>query len=64
MPQVIITITADGQSKVEAKGVRGAGCQALTRDIEKALGTTAADTKTAEFHQASAATTRREVQQQ
>jgi hypothetical protein len=49
MPQVIITITADGQSKVEAKGVRGAGCQALTRDIEKALGTTAADTKTAEF---------------
>ena len=62
MSQIIVTITPDGHSTVEAKGVRGSGCQALTREIEKAIGATASDSKTAEFHQ-QAATTRREVQQ-
>lgn len=50
MPQVIITITPDGQSKVEAKGVSGPTCKDLTRSIERALGKTTADQNTAEFH--------------
>ncbi len=63
MSQVIVTITPDGHSTVEAKGVRGSGCQALTREIEKALGVNTGDNKTAEFHQQAVATMRREVQQ-
>ena len=49
--QIIIEINEDGEAKVEVKGHAGAGCKALTENIEKALGATVQDVKTAEFHQ-------------
>lgn len=51
MQTVIVNIDADGEVKVEAQGVAGSGCQALTRAIEQALGTTSADVKKPEFFQ-------------
>ncbi len=49
-PTVEITIGPDGSVKVGAKNVAGPGCKQLTAEIEKALGTTTADVKTADFH--------------
>jgi acylphosphatase len=49
--QVIVNVDPDGNVKVEAAGVKGQGCQALTRAIEQALGTTTADTKKSEYYQ-------------
>ena len=51
MPQVIITIDAQGQATVEAKNVTGSGCKKLTADIERALGQTSADQNKPEFFQ-------------
>lgn len=59
--QVIITISAAGQSKVETRGLTGTGCQSLTRDIERALGRTERDEKKPEFFQT--ADTRQEQRQ-
>jgi len=58
MKQVIVTIDADAEVKVEAKGTKGAGCAALTRAIEQALGTTTGDVKKPEFYQTEAASER------
>jgi len=52
MPQVIITISRKGQSKVETKAVTGSSCQSLSRDLEAALGKTTGDEKKPEFFQA------------
>lgn len=52
MQQVEVTIGADGSVKVEANGVRGSGCKALTAAIESAIGTTTSDVKKPEFMQA------------
>ncbi len=43
MPQVIVTISEEGDVKVEAKGVTGTGCKALTKAIEDSLGTVKSD---------------------
>lgn len=51
MQSVIVTIDDKGEVKVEAQGVVGQGCQALTRAIESALGNTTADLKKPEFNQ-------------
>jgi hypothetical protein len=51
MPQVIVNIDAAGEVKVEANGVTGSGCQALTRAIEESLGSTSADQKKPEYFQ-------------
>ncbi len=45
-----IVVKANGETTVEAKGVIGKGCQALTAAIESALGSRAADTLKPEFH--------------
>ena len=50
--QVIVTIDADGNVKVEAQHVNGPGCRRLTEEIEKAIGRTTADVKKPEFHRA------------
>jgi hypothetical protein len=34
-----ITISATGEVKIEVKGVQGAGCLDLTKNLENALGT-------------------------
>ncbi len=51
MQNVHITIGTDGDVKVEVNGVAGSGCEALTKEIEGALGTTTSDTKTGEYYQ-------------
>lgn len=51
MPEVIVNVDADGNVKVEAQGVRGSSCAALTRAIEQAIGTTVKDQKTAAYFQ-------------
>jgi hypothetical protein len=50
MQEVIVNVDAEGGVKVEAKGVIGQGCQALTRALEQALGDTTADQKKAEYY--------------
>lgn len=38
-PEVVIDIDRTGGVKIEVNGAQGAGCEALTRDLERALGT-------------------------
>lgn len=49
--EITITIDAQGNVEVSVKGVKGQGCKALTREIEKALGKVTADKKTREYHE-------------
>jgi ABC-type phosphate/phosphonate transport system ATPase subunit len=42
----------DGKTVIKVEGHAGSGCQALTSELEKALGTTTGDTKTQEYYQA------------
>ena len=49
--EIHVRISEAGDVKVEAKGVVGNGCAALTKAIEQALGTTTGDVKKPEFHQ-------------
>lgn len=51
MQTVIVDISPEGEVAVAAEGVKGSGCQALTRAIEAALGTTVGDVKKPEFFQ-------------
>ena len=44
-----IVITEEGETTVETKGVKGSGCQALTKAIEAALGSTTGDVKKPEY---------------
>ncbi|MEQ8854792.1 DUF2997 domain-containing protein [Gimesia sp.] len=46
-----ITVTPDGQTRVETKGFSGAGCREASRFIEEALGKRASERTTAEFFQ-------------
>ncbi|MEW6545047.1 MAG: DUF2997 domain-containing protein [Nitrospirota bacterium] len=50
MAEVIVRIAPDGSVSVEVKGVKGQGCQALSKVLEDALGTTTSDRKTADFY--------------
>ena len=52
MPQVIIDITPDGETTMEARGFQGAQCKDATSALERALGTTTKDVKTPEYSQA------------
>ena len=49
--EVIVTISPEGETKVEVKGHAGPGCSEVTRRLEAALGETVADIKTREYHQ-------------
>ena len=51
MPQVIIDITPEGETTIDAQGFQGAQCSDATRAIENALGTTAKDAKKPEYSQ-------------
>lgn len=51
MQQVIVTVDETGEVKVEAKGVKGRGCKALTDAIERAIGDVTGDRQTPEFTQ-------------
>jgi hypothetical protein len=57
MPQIVeVTVGVDGSVTVEAKGVVGSGCKALTAAIEKAIGTVTEDVKKPEFHRTASQT--------
>ena len=49
MKQIVVTIDTDGNSKVEAVGFSGSGCQDATKAIEAALGGVSDDVKKPEF---------------
>lgn len=52
MPQELeIKVTKDGAVEIKVKGVSGPGCEALTKDIEDALGTVTSREKTGEYFQ-------------
>lgn len=51
MPQIEVTIDNEANVTVDAQGVRGSGCQALTKAIESAIGQTTGDVKKPEFNQ-------------
>ena len=46
-----ITVTPDGQTRVETKGFSGAGCREASRFIEEALGKRTSEQTTPEFFQ-------------
>ena len=52
MEEIIVEVAANGDVRVEGKGIKGHGCTALTKAIEEALGTVASRKLTAEFRAA------------
>lgn len=52
MEQVIVTIDEQAAITVEAKGVVGSGCAALTKALEDALGATTGDVRKPEYFSA------------
>ena len=55
MPEIEVTVSADGQVQIEALGVVGASCLDLTRALEEALGSVESRScKTEYFEQAEA----------
>ena len=63
MPAIIIDITPDGETTVEAQGYRGVHCLDATRAIERALGETTKDSKKPEFTQSPIAAAKKARQQ-
>ena len=50
MKTIEITISPDGQSRVETKGFAGSDCREASKFIEQALGKQTGEQLTAEFH--------------
>jgi hypothetical protein len=50
-----VIVSPTGETTVQTKGYAGAECLQASKFLEQALGLTAADTKTAEFYQSTAA---------
>ena len=50
MPQIIVTVKADGTTEVSVHGVKGQGCEALSKALEASLGTAETKKHTGEFH--------------
>jgi len=46
-----ITVSPQGQTRVETKGFTGAECKQASKSLEEALGVTTAESVTSEFHQ-------------
>ena len=51
MKTIEITVSPQGQTKVETKGFSGSECREASRFLELALGRITGETLTAEFHQ-------------
>ena len=51
MKIIEITVSPDGETKVETRGFTGGECREASRFVEQALGRRTAETLTAEFHQ-------------
>jgi hypothetical protein len=53
MTQIIeVTVSPQGETRIETKGYSGAACQQATRALEAVLGLRASETLTAEFYSA------------
>lgn len=50
--QIIVTISPEGDSKIEAVGFKGGACAAATKPLEEALGVVTDRKLKPEFHQA------------
>jgi len=50
--RIEVNIDAAGGITVQAQGVNGSGCTALTQALERELGSVTQDEKTAEYHRA------------
>lgn len=50
MKTIEVTVSPTGDTKVETKGCVGGECQAISRDIEEALGARTHEAFTAEYH--------------
>ena len=51
MENLLITIDADGNTKIEVRGIKGKSCKDVTKAIETALGKVTSDKNTQEFSQ-------------
>lgn len=51
MPVIEVTVTSEGETRIETRGYEGARCQQATRALELALGLVQSERLTAEFHQ-------------
>ena len=51
MKTIEITVSPQGQTRVETKGFSGSECREASRILEQALGRSTGETLTAEFHQ-------------
>ncbi len=51
MKTIEITVSPNGEAKVETRGFTGSECREASRFVEQALGRKTAETLTAEFHQ-------------
>ena len=47
-----ITVSPNGETRVQTKGFTGSECRDASRYVEEALGPRVSETLTAEFHQA------------
>jgi len=51
MPQLIeVTVSPQGETKIQTKGYEGQRCQEASKFLERALGLVAAEKKTSEFY--------------
>lgn len=51
MENLLITIDADGNTKIEVRGIKGKSCKDVTKAIEAALGKVTSDKPTQEMTQ-------------
>ena len=56
MKIVIVTVSSQGETRLETKGFAGTECRSASEFLKSALGTTSKELLTAEFHQTAAAT--------
>lgn len=54
MKVIEITVSPQGEARVQTKGFAGASCQEASRFLEQALGQRTKEQLTAEFHQSTA----------
>jgi hypothetical protein len=63
MKTIEITVNPLGQTRIETKGFSGSECIEATRELERALGVTRKDQRTAEFYSQANASNHNSVNQ-
>lgn len=54
--RIVVKVLPDGSSEIKVEGMAGGKCKDVTKAIERALGKTISDKKTAEFYKKEEAT--------